>query len=105
MADQKSGQPTPSVPIVVGCAPGTEQAAELFLAVAEWVLQEEVGLQGPIEGEISDWIAQLWTKPIQFERRHLSGSTDGAIQRKYCENLSQSWLIRATRKKSKSPIC
>ena len=91
MAGQKKDQPTTSVPIVVGSGPGEEHAVEFLLTVAEWVLrEEELGLLGPLEGEISDWIAQLWTKPIQFDRRDPSRHNEAAIQR---EVLRESFAI------------
>jgi hypothetical protein len=63
------------------------------LTLAEWVLrEEELGLLGPLEGEISDWIAQLWTKPIQFDRRDPSRHDEAAIQR---EVLRESFAIMA----------
>jgi len=92
MADQKKDQPTSSVPIVVGSGPGGEHAVEIFLAVANCVLSEDLSLLGPLEGEISDWIAQLWGKPIQFDRRYPSGRDQAAIQQ---EVWRESFAIAA----------
>jgi len=92
MADQKKDQPTSSVPIVVGSGPGGEHAVEFFLAVANCVLSEDLSLLGPLEGEISDWIAQLWGKPIQFDRRYPSGRDQAAIQQ---EVWRESFAIAA----------
>lgn len=93
MADRKKDQPTSSVPIVVGSGPGGEHAVEFLLTVADWVLrEEEVALLGPIEGEISEWIAQLWTKTIQFDRRDPSRLNEAAIQQ---EVLRESFAIMA----------
>jgi hypothetical protein len=47
---------------------------------------------GPLEGEISDWMAQLWTKPIQFDQRHPSRHDKTAIQQ---EVLRESFAIVA----------
>ena len=98
MARRKQDKPTSSGPIFVGLGPGGEHATQFVLTIVEWVLREEeqVALCGPVEGEISEWIAQVWDKPIQFDRQHLPGNNRAAIQQ---ETLREAFAILADPRK------
>src|SRR5713101_1575031 len=98
MARRKQDQPTSSGPIFVGLGPGGEHATQFVLTIVEWVLREEeqVALCGPVEGEISEWIAQVWDKPIQFDRQNLPDNNRVAIQR---ERLQEAFTFLADTRK------
>jgi hypothetical protein len=66
MEKPKQNEPTFPTPILVGSGPAVDRAADFLLTALEWVLREDgAGLLYPIEGEISNWIEQLWAKPYQ----------------------------------------
>ncbi|MGB2888403.1 MAG: hypothetical protein WBC04_11965, partial [Candidatus Acidiferrales bacterium] len=93
MTDHERDKPTPSGPMIVGSGPGTDEAVDLFLTLADWFLkEEEMSFLGPIEGEISDWIAQMGAKPIQFEGRFFRDHTKAATQR---EVLREAFAVVA----------
>jgi hypothetical protein len=77
MAEQEKDKPLSLVRIVaVGSGPGADHTVEFFLTV-DWFLQEEeVSFFGQAEGQISDWVMQMWAKPIQFEP-HLFSAEEG----------------------------
>ena len=94
MAGDKAGKPTTSAPIFVGSGPGADYAAEFSLTLLEWLLrEEEVSLGGPIEGEISLWIEELFAKPIQVEQHRIPEHDQGAVQRERDERgcCSHGW--------------
>jgi len=67
-------------PILVGPGPEGAQAAEFFLTIADWVLgEQEVGLRGPLEGDLSDWVAGLAGRPVHFEPHGPVRGNEGAI--------------------------
>jgi hypothetical protein len=71
MEDREKDQSTLPEPIFVGSGPEGDQAANFLLTTVDQILREqEEGLQGPLGGDLSEWIAQLWTKPIQFKRQY-----------------------------------
>jgi hypothetical protein len=93
MAKQKHDKPTSSGPIFVGLGPGEKHATQFVLTIVEWVLRgEEVALRGPVEGEISAWIAHVWDKPIEFDRQDPPGKDRAAIQQ---ETLREAFAISA----------
>jgi hypothetical protein len=66
MEKPKRGEPTFPTPILVGTGPGVDRATDFLLTALEWVFREDdPGLLYPIEGEISNWIEQVWEKPYQ----------------------------------------
>jgi hypothetical protein len=80
MAEEEKDRSTLPEPILVGSGPEGEQAAEFLLTMADWVLREqEGGLLGPLEGDLSEWVTELARKPVQFERRDPLSHTKGAI--------------------------
>lgn len=82
MADQGKGKPTGIGSIFVGSGPGPDLAAEFSLAMLDQLLREEaVTLPGAVAGDISEWIKELFAKPVQLEPHRVAEHQKGAIQR------------------------
>ena len=79
MVEEEKDKSTLPEPIFVGSGPEGERAAEFFLTFADWILGDEMGLLGPLEGDLSDWLAELAKKPVQFERHEPLSHNTGAI--------------------------
>ena len=80
MADREKDRSTIPEPLLVGSGPAGELAAEFFLTIADQILRgEQVGLLGSLEGDLSDWVAELSRKPVQFDRRETVSNNKGAI--------------------------
>jgi hypothetical protein len=76
------GQPTLFQSIFVGSEPNAQQAAEFFLAVADWFLKEgEIQIKVPLKGDISQWIAKVCSKPILVSVGNTVGASPAAVQR------------------------
>jgi hypothetical protein len=71
MAGENKNRSTCAEPIFVGSGPEGDLAADFLLTLVDQILNEQDdGLRGPLEGELSDWIAKLRAKQVQFERRY-----------------------------------
>jgi hypothetical protein len=81
MADQEKAKPTTPVPILVASGSGGDHAAEFYLTFMDWLLRDEMGVLGDLEGEISAWISECFAKPVQFERHNIPEQNKGAVQR------------------------
>jgi hypothetical protein len=82
MEKPKQGEPTFATPILVGSGPGVDRATDFLLTALEWMFREDnPALLYPVEGEISNWIEQLWEKPYQAESPTLSVTTNMTTER------------------------
>ena len=90
MEDQKRGQPTASELIFVGSGPAADYAAEYSLTLLEFILkEEEVNLPGPVPGELSSWIEELFSMPLQVEQRRIQEHDPGAVQREVMREAAE----------------
>jgi hypothetical protein len=82
MDKPKQSEPTFSTPILVGSGPGVGRATDFLLTALEWVFREDnSGLLYPIQGEISNWIEQLWEKSYQVESSTVPVTTKMTVER------------------------
>lgn len=82
MRKTRQGQPTLFQSIFVGSEPGAQHAAEVILAVADWFLREEdVQINVPLKGDLSEWIARMCTKPILVSVGNTVGANQASVQR------------------------
>lgn len=69
MENSKQGEPTFPTPILVGSGTRADEATNFLLTALDWAFREdELNLLYPIEGEISQWIKEMWVKPVQLDR-------------------------------------
>ena len=67
MGESGSNQPTFGRSVFVGSSSGNEQLIRALLAAAEIFLSEETALaEAPYPGELSTWVADLMSKPIDL---------------------------------------
>jgi hypothetical protein len=84
----KQHEPTFPTPILVGSGPSADQAVDFLLNALEWALREDnPGLLYPIEGEISNWIEQLWEKPNHVGRASTLVPTSKTVVRDVLRGL------------------
>jgi hypothetical protein len=82
MEKPKQNEPTIPIPILVGSGPGVDRGVDFFLTALEWALREDdPSLLHPIEGELSNWIEQLWEKPCQAGSTTAPGTTSMTVER------------------------
>ncbi len=82
MKKSKQDEPTFSAPILVGPGPGVNRAVDFLLTALEWALREDdPSLLHPIEGELSNWIEQLWEKPYQVGSSTVPVTTKMTVER------------------------
>ena len=87
MANQGKSKPTTPLPILVAPGMGGDYAAEFLLTFLDWLLRDEAGLPGNLEGEISAWFRECFAKQVQFERRDIPDQGKGAVQREALREL------------------
>lgn len=82
MEKPKTNEPTFPAPMIVGSGLGGEQAGAFQLSLLDWILrEEEVSLLFPIEGEISNWIKELWAKPIHLDPEDFPANNKAPVPR------------------------
>jgi len=82
MKKSKQDEPTFPAPILVGSGPGVNRAVDFLLTALEWALREDdPSLLYPIEGELSNWIEQLWEKPYQAGSSTVPVTTKMTVER------------------------
>jgi hypothetical protein len=103
METPKRDEPTFPTPILVGSGSSADQAVDFLLTAVEWGLRaDNPGLLYPIEGEISNWIEQLWGKPYQGGSSAVPVTTNGTVER---DVLRESFtLIADPRNKEEKQI-
>jgi hypothetical protein len=92
MANEQKGKPTAPVPILVASGTGGDHAADFYLTMMDWLLRGDVGLHGDLEGDISDWLREALTKPVEFERHNIPKQNEASVQR---ELMRESFAITA----------
>lgn len=82
MDKPKQHEPTFPTPILVGSGPGVDRGVDFLLTALEWALREDdPSLLHPIEGDLSNWIEQLWEKPCQAGSSTVPVTTNMTVER------------------------